>query len=53
MPMETYRLFGGEIADRDEVAASQLCLVVALEHSVECQEGIVDWFDQHFRLVDD
>jgi hypothetical protein len=52
MPMETYRLFGGEIVDKDEVTASQLCLVVALEHSVEFQREVTDWFDQHFRQVE-
>jgi len=52
MPIETYRLFGGEIVDRGEVTASQVCLVVALEHSVEFQEEVTDWFDQHFHLVD-
>jgi 4-amino-4-deoxy-L-arabinose transferase-like glycosyltransferase len=52
MPIETYRLFGGEIVDRNEVTASQLCLVVALEHSIEFQREVQDWFDQHFVLVD-
>jgi mannosyltransferase len=52
MPIETYRLFGGEVVDRGEVTASELCLVVALEHSVEFQREVADWFDQHFHLVD-
>ena len=51
MPMETYRLFGGEIVERDEVTASRLCLVVALEHSLEFQREVSEWFDQYFNLV--
>ena len=52
LPVDTYRLFGGHFVEKGEVAASSFWLVVALEHSVEFQRGVVSWFDEHHQLTE-
>ncbi len=50
VPVETYRLFGGEIIAKEELSAPRFWLVVALDNSVDFQRGLVDWFDARYTL---
>ena len=53
-PATTYELFGGKIATPGTlVGHCRLWLVVMLDHSVEYQQDQVNWFDDHFPLVED
>jgi mannosyltransferase len=52
VPVETYELFGGEIIAKEEVHAPQFWLVVALDNSIDFQEGLVNWFDAQYALLE-
>jgi mannosyltransferase len=51
LPLETYRLFGGETIAKEELPTQRFWLVVALDNSVEFQRSLVDWFDEHHNLL--
>jgi uncharacterized membrane protein len=51
VPVQTYRLFGGEIVAKEELSARRFWLVVALDNSVEFQTSLVEWFDEHHKLL--
>ncbi len=52
VPVETYRLFGGEIIAKEELSARRFWLVVALDNSIEFQKDLVYWFDGQHKLVE-
>jgi uncharacterized membrane protein len=51
LPVETYRAFGGEIAHKENPPEDGFWLVVALDHSLEFQQSLADWFDQQYGLT--
>jgi 4-amino-4-deoxy-L-arabinose transferase-like glycosyltransferase len=51
LPVETYGLFGGEIIEREQLAADDFWLLVALDNSLDFQRSLADWFDQRFDLT--
>jgi 4-amino-4-deoxy-L-arabinose transferase-like glycosyltransferase len=51
LPAETYELFGGRAIDKEEVAAHDFWLLVALDNSLDFQRSLADWFDQRFHLT--
>lgn len=52
LPMESYRGFGGETIAREKLYAQPFWLVIALDNSIQFQEGLADWFAHHYRLLE-
>jgi hypothetical protein len=52
LPLETYRLFGGETIAKEELSAQRFWLVIALDNSIEFQKNLGGWFDGHYKLLE-
>jgi len=50
LPLETYRLFGGEIISKEELSSRHFWLVVALDNSIAYQQDTLAWFLNHHQL---
>ncbi len=50
-PTQTYELFGGQAIEKEELAAHDFWLLVALDNSLDFQRSLADWFDQRYSLT--